>query len=115
MYCKSLDDIPAVRISGDGANDVLKRVLISPEQGWQGWVMRLFTLGVNGRSPRHAHSWPHIVFVHSGVGTIYVDGEDHEVAAGYAAVVPGNVEHQFANRGQGDFCFVCIVPEAGDA
>ena len=76
--------------------------------------MRLFTLGEGGHSPLHAHPWPHIVFVHSGEGTISVDGEEYPVAAGHAAVVPGNSVHQFANRGQTDFQFVCIVPEEGD-
>jgi quercetin dioxygenase-like cupin family protein len=114
MFVKSIEDIASLVIEGPGANNVVKRVLIGPEQGWQGWVMRLFTLGPGGHSPSHAHPWPHIVFVHAGQGTITVDGEDHPVAAGYAAVVPGNLHHQFAHRGEGEFSFVCIVPEEGD-
>jgi hypothetical protein len=29
-----------------------------PGTGWQGWVMRLFTIGNEGYSPRHAHPGP---------------------------------------------------------
>jgi len=113
MYVKSIRDIPSLP-QGGGAEGVGKRVLIGPPQGWDGWVMRLFTVQPGGHSPAHAHPWPHIVFVHSGEGTVRVDGEDHPVAAGHAAVVPAGAHHQFLNRGEGEFCFVCIVPEQGD-
>lgn len=115
MFIKSAEDIASVVVGGPGANNTRKRVLIGADQGWQGWVMRLFTLGTDGRSPRHSHPWPHLVFVHAGEGTIWVDGTEHPVEAGHVAVVPSNSEHQFSNRGRGDFSFICVVPEEGEA
>jgi len=114
MYVKRAADIGYRVIEGGGAQGVAKRVLVSPEQGWAGWVMRLFTLGPGGHTPDHSHPWPHIVFVHEGDGTLTVDGDDHPVTAGFVAVVPGGARHQFRNAGSGDFTFVCIVPEEGD-
>ena len=113
MYVMSAEDIVAAAVAAPGAQNTQKRVLIGPAQGWDGWVMRMFTLGPGGHSPDHAHPWPHIVFVHGGEGVIVVDGE-HPVRAGHAAVVPAGAQHQFAQRGQGEFCFICIVPEEGD-
>jgi len=114
MYLEHISSIDAVTLTAPGAANTAKQILIGPEQGWQGWVMRLFTLGPDGHSPRHAHEWPHIVYVRDGEGTIYVDGRDYPVEAGHVACIPGNTEHQFTNRGTAEFSFICIVPVEGN-
>lgn len=109
-----LDDAPARPVTGEGVAEVTKRVLVSPAGGWDGWVMRLFEVGPGGHTPRHAHAWPHINFVASGAGELYLDGEDHAIAAGSFAYVPGGDEHQFANTGGEPLAFICIVPVEGE-
>jgi quercetin dioxygenase-like cupin family protein len=69
-------DVAAAPMAGAGIEGVMKRVLISPEQGWDGWVMRLFDIDPGGHTPKHAHDWPHINFVASGRGELHLDGED---------------------------------------
>ena len=59
-------DVDAREMAGDGIEGVVKRVLVSPEQGWDGWVMRLFDVAPGGHTPKHAHDWPHINFVAGG-------------------------------------------------
>ena len=39
--------------------------------------MRLFTLKEKGNSPRHTHPWPHINYVVSGRGVLYIDGKEN--------------------------------------
>ena len=68
-------DVAAVPMAGDGIEGVVKRVLVSPEQGWDGWVMRLFDVDLGGHTPKHMHDWPHINFVASGHGVLLLDGE----------------------------------------
>ncbi len=102
------------RIDNDLMKNVLKKVLISSQDGWDGWVMRLFELGEGGYSPRHSHPWPHINYIVSGQGTLHLDGVDHLLQAGSFAYVPGDAIHQFLNRGEEEFRFICIVPEEGD-
>jgi quercetin dioxygenase-like cupin family protein len=97
-----------------GMANVIKQVLVGPEQGWEGWVMRLFTLGKEGHSPRHSHPWPHINYVVSGQGVLYLDGENYDMQSGSVAYVPRGAEHTFSNCGTEDFAFICIVPEEGD-
>ncbi len=94
--------------------NVIKKALIGPQQGWKGWVMRQFDLAANGFTPRHVHPWPHINYVISGRGSLYLDGKSYEVEPGSIAYVPDNMEHQFKNMGTEDFSFLCIVPEEGD-
>ncbi|MFA4966263.1 MAG: cupin domain-containing protein [Thermoleophilia bacterium] len=109
-----LDDAPAWPVAGEGVAEVVKRVLVSPAEGWEGWVMRFFEVGPGGHTPRHTHAWPHINFVASGSGRLYLDGEDHALSAGSYAYVPGGDEHQFINGGEEPLAFICIVPVEGE-
>ena len=107
-------DVTATPMAGDGIEGVVKRVLISPEEGWDGWVMRLFDVEPGGHTPRHSHPWPHINFVPSGRGTLFVGGEEQGLAPGSYAFVPGGVEHQFSAAPDESLSFICIVPSEGD-
>ncbi len=75
-------DVAATEMAGDGIEGVVKRVLVSPEQGWDGWVMRLFDVEPGGHTPKHSHDWPHINFVAGGAGVLFLDGEEHPLEAG---------------------------------
>lgn len=114
VFIDRVQDIEGTEISGPGLANVLKRTLVGPQQGWQGWVMRLFTLGPDGHTPRHSHPWPHVVFVVNGEGGLYLEDREHGVSPGSVAYIPGGAEHQFMNRGAADLSFICIVPEEGD-
>ena len=107
-------DVAATPMAGDGVEGVVKRVLVSPAQGWDGWVMRLFDIDPGGHTPKHAHDWPHVNFVASGRGELYLGGEDYALEAGSYAFVPAGLEHQFRAAAHEPLSLVCIVPEAGD-
>lgn len=108
------DDLRGVHVQGAEVEAVVKKVLVSPRDGWDGWVMRLFEIGGGGHTPRHAHAWPHINFVVEGSGSLYLDGDEVPLRAGSFAFVQAGSEHQFTNTGSGTFTVICIVPEAGD-
>ncbi len=63
----------------DTAKNVSKQTPISGKEGWDGWSMRIFTLGKDGYTPRHKHSWPHINYIIKGTGTLFIDGEEKPV------------------------------------
>ena len=110
MYVSHRDDIERMQIS----EMVTKQRMVTPQQGWETHVMRLFTLAPNGAAPHHSHDWEHIVYVLEGEGNLYLEGQDHPLTAGSVAYVPAQSDHQIANRGSGDFVFICIVPQRGD-
>lgn len=89
------------------------KALISPEEGWEGYVMRVLELEEAGYSPKHNHPWPHINYMIEGEGRLFMDGEEYEVKKGSYSYVPANTLHQFKNTGKGIFKFMCIVPEIG--
>jgi quercetin dioxygenase-like cupin family protein len=114
MFVSHDKNIPKLKVESPEAKEAFRQVLVGPDQGWQGWVMRLFTLAEGGYSPRHEHPWPHINYIVSGRGTLFIDGEEHRVEKGSTAYVPAGALHQFLNRGTDEFVFICIVPEEGD-
>ncbi len=114
MFVDSVNNIQPVKVEAPGVLNAVKQTLLGPGQGWEGWVMRLFTLAGGGFTPRHSHSWPHINYVVSGEGTLFLEGKEYQVEAGFVSYIPGDAEHQFLNRGDREFSFICIVPEEGD-
>ncbi len=106
-------DLEAGAVAHPDVKDVKMKVLVSPENGWPDYVMRMFELQAGGHTPRHTHDWPHINYVVEGTGLLHVDGVDHEVNAGSYAYVPAGSLHQFQNAGTGIFRFICIVPKHG--
>ncbi len=114
MIVGNLNDLEGKKIESPEVKNVLKKVLVSPNEGWEGYVMRVFELSEGGYAPKHSHPWPHINYIISGNGTLHIDGKDHEVKEGSFAFVPPGKLHQFSNNGKEDFKFICIVPEEGD-
>lgn len=95
------------------ARDAAMKVLITPEHGWAGHVMRVVELEEGGCSPRHGHPWPHINYVLEGVGVLFLNGTENPIQPGSFAYVPDQADHQFRNTGKGKLRFICIVPEHG--
>ena len=107
-------DAQRLKLEGDSLKNVFKKVLVSPQEGWDGYVMRVFDLDIDGYTPKHSHSWPHINYILKGKGILHLDGIDHEIEEGSYAYVPGNKLHQFLNQGNELFSMICIVPEEGE-
>jgi quercetin dioxygenase-like cupin family protein len=114
MFVGHIDQLEEIPVSSPNAENAFKKLLIGPAEGWDGWVMRLFTLRDKGNTPRHSHEWPHINYVISGRGSLYLEGKDYPLRKGSIAFVPPGAEHQFRTLGNEDLIFICIVPEKGN-
>ncbi|MCY6960260.1 cupin domain-containing protein [Clostridium brassicae] len=73
-------------IDNVGVKNAFMKVLISPKEGWEGYVMRLFKLKAGGFTPKHAHPWSHINYIISGNGTLHLDGKDNSIESGSFAL-----------------------------
>jgi len=104
-------DVKEIVMDMEGAEGVVKRVLIGAEDGSDDIIMRLFTIEPGGHTPRHTHPFPHIVKWISGRGIIIGgEGRENEMTVGMSAFVEGEEEHQFENPFD-DYCsFLCIIP-----
>ncbi len=114
MFVSHRDEIERRRLSSSALNGVTKQVLIGPDQGWEDYVMRMFTLDVGGYTPKHCHAWSHVIYSVEGDGMLIIDGKECQVRAGSTAYVDGGLEHQVLNTGDTSFVFICIVPREGD-
>lgn len=114
MIINHINNLEGVRLEGEGISEVVKKVLISPKEGWNGWVMRVFELGSGGHTPKHTHDWPHINWVVSGKGTLFLEDKLYSIEEGSFAYVPNNALHQFKNEGGTKLTFICIVPLEGE-
>ncbi|MDR3565309.1 MAG: cupin domain-containing protein [Negativicutes bacterium] len=114
MIVSHIDKVELKPLQGPGVEKAFKKVCITPAEGWEGYVMRVFDLEAGGKAPQHKHPWPHINYILKGEGVIHLDGVDNEVEEGSFAYIPADTLHQIRNRGNGIFQFICIVPEAGE-
>ena len=111
MIVSHVDKIEGVKVELEDARGVTMKVLVSPSEGWEGWIMREFIVDEGGNTPRHKHPWPHINYVLEGEGIVHVNGVDNAITTGSFAYVPSDTEHQFRNAGSGALRFICIIPE----
>jgi quercetin dioxygenase-like cupin family protein len=114
MYLQDVKNIDSKAVNPPGATMAFKQILVGPQQGWAGWVMRLFTLGKGGCTPQHSHPWPHINYIVKGTGTLLMEDEEREIGSDYVAYISGGAVHQFKNTGESELSFICIVPEEGE-
>lgn len=115
MIVSHIDNVKGIRLPDGEYNKVTARVLINPENGWEGHVMRLFELGQGGYSGDHSHDFQHIVMVVKGEGELILDGVVHPVKEGSFMYIPNNAQHQLRNTTTENevMRFMCIVPEYG--
>ncbi len=114
MIVSHVEDVKGIEVQAPGVKGTARKVLISPAEGWEGYVMRVFDVDKDGNTPRHSHDWPHINYVLKGDGILYLDGVEHRIKEGSFAYIPGGKEHNFRNTGTERLSLICIVPEEGD-
>ena len=113
MIVGNIKDLPVKMIESSEVNGASIQVLVSPKEGWEGYVMRVLHVEKNGYTPKHSHPWPHINYIIEGEGELMIEGIYHKISSGSYAYVPGGALHQFKNIGENRFSFICIVPEVG--
>lgn len=113
MAIGNLKDMNWEEIIADSVKGASKKVTIGPKEGWDDHVMRVFKLEAGGNTPKHTHDWPHINYIISGKGTLFLNGKENPIETGSYACVPSNELHQFRNTGDEPLEFICIVPLKG--
>jgi len=111
MKINENDKIKAAEVQMEGVRDVTMKILIGPEDGSDGIIMRKFKISPGGHTPRHQHDYEHVVKVESNRGILIDEnGVEHELKKGQSAFVKPNDMHQFRNPYDDDFEFLCIIP-----
>ena len=87
------------------------RLAIGTDERAPFFNLRVFELQPGHATPQHSHWWEHEVFVLSGRGALRTDEGDVALEHGGTVFVPGGEMHQFVNRGDELFRFICVVPQ----
>ncbi len=113
MIIKNPQDIPAVNVDMEGAKDAQVRVLIGPKEKAPTFAMRIFTLGPNGHTPYHQHSFEHEVMILKGQLGVTTPDKVIPVQPGDVLLVEPDELHQFKNLSSTEPAeFMCLVPIA---
>jgi quercetin dioxygenase-like cupin family protein len=100
-----LDIKPTQEVSG-----VLKRDVITAEDGAPRFVMRVFEIEPSNSTPSHSHSWEHEVFVFSGRGIVLSEEGATPIARDSVVFVAPDEHHCFVNNGSHTLRLICVIP-----
>jgi quercetin dioxygenase-like cupin family protein len=103
-------DVAPTHFANAEIKGIAARVVVGKNDGANNFCMRVFEISPGGHTARHSHYWEHEMFVHSGEGEIYGNGQWHPVRAGNVLFIPGNEEHQIKNIGRDSLIIVCLIP-----
>jgi quercetin dioxygenase-like cupin family protein len=111
MIVGRVEDVAPAEILEKGIEGVSMKVVISDLDGAPNFVMRVFEIEAGGHTPYHTHDWEHEIFVLEGAGVVRQGKQEYHLKKdSFALIVPGE-EHQFVNKGDGVFRFICVVPK----
>jgi quercetin dioxygenase-like cupin family protein len=102
--------IPPKRFDHNEMKGVEGRVLIGKSDGAENYFMRIFEITPGGYTPKHTHDWEHEVFIHSGKGEVFTNGNWQPVHSEDVIFISANEEHQFRNNSQNVLIFICLIP-----
>ena len=89
---------------------VIKRDVISVEDGAPHFCMRVFEVEPGSSTPSHSHWWEHEVFVLSGQGVVVSGQKQTPIGKDSVIFVAPNEQHCFVNNGQEPLRFICVIP-----
>jgi len=110
MIIKKNVDVPEAPLEEEEVKNVLRKILIGPEDGSHNIIMRHFKVLPEGHTPFHSHDHEHVVKVEKGKGIVVREtGEEVMISQEQSLLVEGNEKHQFKNPFPEPFEFLCII------
>lgn len=110
MILKNNAEVPEDPVEEEEVKNVLRKILIGPEDGSDNIIMRHFKVLPEGNTPFHNHSHEHVVKIEKGRGIVVREsGEEVPVSQGQSLLIEKNETHQFKNPFSEPFEFLCII------
>ena len=108
MKVQHFTEVPAEKV--EGVPGVTIRLVIGEKDGAPHFAMRVFDVEPGHATPFHPHWNEHEVFVLSGQGALRSESGETALEPGSVVFVPGDEVHQFINKGNDVFRFICVIP-----
>ena len=100
-----LDTKPSEEIPG-----VIKREVITAEDGAPHFCMRVFEVEPGSSTPSHSHQWEHEVFVLAGQGVVVSKQGETPIGKDSVIFIAPNEQHCFVNTSSEVLRFICVIP-----
>lgn len=93
---------------------VLKRDIITTEDGAPNFTMRFFEVDTGSSTPSHSHPFEHEVFILNGKGVVV--GEEGSIPIGKGSVIfiAPDEPHCIVNTGNEHLEFICVIPSPNE-
>lgn len=112
MQINHYESVVQKPVEMEGADGCKVRWLVGKNDGAPNFAMRQFEIKPGGHSPRHFHPYEHEVFVLEGNGVIREGEQEHQIKAGDVIYVSPDEVHQFQNKSDIPFKFLCLIPNS---
>ncbi len=89
---------------------VLKREVITADDGAPNFSMRVFEIKPGSSVPSHSHPWEHEVFILSGQGMAVGKQGTTPISQETVIFIAPDEPHCFVNTGNEPLRFVCLIP-----
>jgi len=89
---------------------VVKREVITADDGAPHFCMRVFELEPGSSVPLHSHPWEHEIFVLSGQGAVLSEDGETQIAKNSVIFIAPNERHGFANNSNQSLRFILLIP-----
>lgn len=112
MVIRNIRDAEMKPVQMDGVRGATMSVMVGRTDGAPNFAMRQFAVEPGGHTPRHSHDYEHEVFIVSGRGTLFLQGQERPIRGGDAIYVPAEELHQFKSAPDQTepLRFLCFVP-----
>jgi quercetin dioxygenase-like cupin family protein len=113
MKVINISEVKKNVVTMQGAQNVLKQIPISKDDGTPNLSLRVFTVEPKGYTPFHNHSYEQLNYIIEGEGfLIDSNGNEKPLRKGDFALVLPNEMHQYKNSSDiNPFVFICGVPK----
>ncbi len=89
---------------------VLKREVITAEDGAPNFCMRFFEVDTGSSTASHSHPYEHEIFVLNGKGVIAGEQGSLPIGKGSVVFIASDEPHCIVNTGNEHLEFICLIP-----
>ena len=111
MIIKRIDNVEAVSVEAEGAQNVKVRVIFGPKDGAPTCALRQFELEPGGCTPHHKHPFEHEIVIMEGELIAVTEQGEIPLGIGDAVMVLPGEKHQLRNKSDSKKAkFLCLIP-----
>ena len=103
------EGVEPLEIRTEEVRQVLKHVLVGPDDGAPNFVIRYFHVPIGDNTFYDKHPHEHGIVILHGKSRVQINQEFHELGPLDAIFIAGNDIHQLVNIGDSPLGFLCVI------